>query len=338
MGLTKYSFLLLLIFSTLSEYVNAQHKPATEKPVYDAVLSQYNYPYPVKYLNLKVEDKEVRMAYMDVPPANKMVNAPVVMLLHGKNFFGAYWVQTIRFLTQNNFRVIVPDQVGFGKSSKTPLHYSFHQLAYNTKKLLDTLDIKKAAVVGHSMGGMLATRFALLYPETTAKLVLENPIGLEDYRRLVPYRTFSQTYQQELKTTEESTRKYHQTYYVSWQPAFDEWVQVPGAQTRSADYPTLALVSAQTYEMIYQQPVVYEFPDVKAPTLVIIGQEDRTVVGKALIKDKDVLAKAGHYPTLGKKTAAAIKNAKLIEMPKVGHIPHLEATEAFHKALLPFLK
>ena len=328
-------FLTLLNFAVL---VKAQPTPAKDKTTYDAVLSQYEYPFPVKFLDLKVEDKTVRMAYMDVPPANKSGNAPTVMLLHGKNFFGAYWQGTIRFLSQNNFRVIIPDQVGFGKSSKTPLHYSFHQLAANTKKLLDTLGINRVGVVGHSMGGMLATRFALMYPETTTKLVLENPIGLEDYRTLVPYQPLARVYQNELKTTEESIRKYHQTYYVTWKPAFEEYVRVPGAQTRSKDFPAVALVSAQTYDMIYQQPVVYEFPYITVPTLLIIGQEDRTVVGKALIKDKTILAKAGQYPALGKKTAAAIQNAKLVELPDVGHIPHLEAPDNFHKALLPFLK
>ncbi|MDB5262142.1 MAG: alpha/beta hydrolase [Adhaeribacter sp.] len=334
----KFISSFFLIFFLLIGAVNAQTNQDKSKPVYDAVLSGYAYPFPVKYLDLKVEDIAVRMAYMDVLPANNAGNAPVVMLLHGKNFFGAYWLQTIRFLTQNGYRVIVPDQVGFGKSSKASLHYSSHQLAVNTKKMLDTLGITKVSVVGHSMGGMLATRFALIYPETTAKLVLENPLGLEDYRLLVPYQPLTQAYQNELKTTEESIRKYHQTYYVSWKPAYEENVRVPGAQTRSPDYPKVALASAQTYDMIYQQPVVYEFPRIAVPTLLVIGQADRTVVGKALIKDKNVLAKAGQYPELGKKTAAAIKNAKLVELPNVGHIPHLEAPESFHKALLSYLK
>jgi len=326
----------LLFFLFCSLQVWGQTTIKADK--YDATLSQYEYPYPVQYMGLNLENQQIRMAYMDVPAATKKENAPVVMLLHGKNFFGAYWRNTIQFLTQHGFRVIVPDQVGFGKSDKPSLHYSFHQLATNTKKLLDTLGIKQVNIVGHSMGGMLATRFALLYPETTQKLILENPIGLEDYRQLIPFQPLDKAYANELKTTEESIRKYFQSYFTKWQPQYDEWVRVPAAQTRSQDYPKVALASAQTYNMIYQQPVVYEFPNVKVPALVVIGQADRTVVGKALIKDKDVLARAGQYPALGKKTAAAIPNAKLVEIPNVGHIPHLEATSTFHQALLDFLK
>jgi len=328
------SLLLFFLFCSLNSF----GQTASGQVTYDATLSQYEYPYPVRYLGLNLENQKVKMAYMDVPAVSKNANAPVVMLLHGKNFFGAYWKNTINFLTQQGFRVIVPDQVGFGKSDKPSLHYSFHQLAANTKKLLDTLGVKQVNVVGHSMGGMLATRFALLYPETTQKLILENPIGLEDYRQLVPFQPLDKAYATELKTTEESIRKYFQSYFPKWQLQYDEWVRVPGAQTRSKDYPKVALASAQTYDMIYQQPVVHEFPNVKVPALLIIGQADRTVVGKGLIKDKEVLTRAGQYPTLGKKTAAAIPNAKLVEIPNVGHIPHLEATTVFHQALLEFLK
>ncbi len=121
------------------------------------------------------------------------------MLLHGKNFNGAYWETTVRELTKSGFRVVLPDQIGFGKSTKPQnFQYSFQQLADNTKALLDTLGIAKTAVLEHSMGGMLATRFALMYPQVTEKLILENPISLEDYKRFVPYLPVDWWYKNEL--------------------------------------------------------------------------------------------------------------------------------------------
>ncbi len=95
--------------------------------------------------------------------------------------------------------------------------------------------------------------------------------------------------------------------------------------------------SALTYQMIYEQPVCYEFPYVKARTLLVIGQADRTVVGKARVK-KELLSVVGQYPELGRKTAKLIANSSLAELPGVGHIPHLEAPEIFHKELLKFLR
>lgn len=313
----------------------AQPAPPTRL---NATLDGYEYPYPVRYLPLSLEGQRVRMAYMDVAAAQP-ANGRTVVLLHGKNFFGAYWRETIRALSTAGFRVVVPDQVGFGKSDKPDIHYSFHQLALNTRRLLDTLGVSKTMVVGHSMGGMLATRFALLYPERTERLVLENPIGLEDYRQGVPFQPVAQAEATERKSTEESIRKYHATYYPHGYPAaHDQWLLPLAAQTRHSDFPKVARANALTFDMIYQQPVSYEFDQVQVPTLLIIGQDDRTVVGKGLIKDPAVAARMGQYPALGRRTAAQIKGAKLVPLPGVGHIPHLEATSQFLAALLEFVK
>jgi pimeloyl-ACP methyl ester carboxylesterase len=130
----------------------------------------------------------------------KKPNGKTIMLLHGKNFNGAYWERTAKDLSDKGFRVIIPDQIGFGKSSKPQSYqFSFSQLAENTKAILDKLKIDKIIVLGHSMGGMVATRFTLQYPEKVEKLILENPIGLEDYKTFATYQTIDQAYQSELK-------------------------------------------------------------------------------------------------------------------------------------------
>ncbi len=327
-------FALLLALLTLAS-AQAQAPPP---PALNATLDGYSYPHPVRYLRLRLEGQALRMAYMDVAPTAK-ANGRTVLLLHGKNFFGAYWRETITALAGAGFRVVVPDQLGFGRSDKPDIHYSFHQLARNTRQLLDTLGVRQAVVLGHSIGGMLATRFALLYPEATEKLVLENPIGLEDYRVGVPFQSVDEAEATERKATEESMRKYHATYYPGGYPkAHDEWLLPLAAQTRHPDFPRVARASALTYDMIYQQPVSYKFGRLTVPTLLIIGQQDRTVVGKGLIKDPRVAASMGQYPALGRRTAAQIKGGKLVALKKVSHIPHLEAPQAFQAALLGFIR
>lgn len=299
-------------------------------------MEGYDYPYKVHFLPLTIGGQDLRMAYMDVPPEGEW-NGKAVLLLHGKNFFGAYWKETIRVLSQNGYRVIVPDQIGFGKSSKPNIHYSFHLLAANTKRLLDALEVKEMAVVGHSMGGMLATRFALMYPEAVSHLILENPIGLEDYRRIVSYTSLEDLYRNELGTTEAGIRNYHTTYYVQWKPEYEEYVNVVARMKESADFPRFAMSSALTSQMVYEQPVCYEFADIIAKTLLVIGQSDRTVAGKARVK-KELLSKVGQYPELGRRAAKLIPNSSLVEIPNVGHIPHFEAKEIFYRELLLFLK
>ena len=298
-------------------------------------MEGYPYPYPVSFLPLTIEGQDLRMAYMDVAPQGKP-NGKTVVLLHGKNFFGAYWRETIDVLSRNGYRVVVPDQVGFGKSSRPNIHYSFHLLAANTKKLLDTLGIREATVMGHSMGGMLATRFALMYPETVTALVLENPIGLEDYRLLVPWVPVEEAYRSELAISEETIRKYLRSYFVTWKPEYEEYGDVQVRMRMSGEFPRHALASALTYQMIYEQPVCYEFPNVKARTLLLIGQKDRTVVGRARVK-KELLPLAGNYPELGRKTARLIPDATLVEFADVGHLPRFEEPARYHQELLRFL-
>lgn len=313
----------------------AQAQNATREPL-GIALEGYAYPYPVKFFPLQIDGQDLRMACMDVAPPEGSTPRGTVVLFHGKNFFGAYWKDTIAVLSKAGFRVVVPDQIGFGKSSKPDLRYSFHLLASNTKLLLDSLGVEQAAIVGHSMGGMVATRFALMFPEFTTALVLENPIGLEDYKEKAPYVPTEKLYDQQLTQTEESIRKYQHAYYVNPKPAYGEYAQVQARQMLSGEYPRLAWSAALTSQMIYEQPVSHEFALVRPRTLLVIGQEDRTAIGKDRVVP-DVAATMGNYPELGRKVAKEIPNANLVEIPQCGHIPHFEAPEQFHDALLEFL-
>jgi pimeloyl-ACP methyl ester carboxylesterase len=139
------------------------------------------YPYPSKYFDITTYGQDVRMAYMDVAPQGQP-NGHTVVLLHGNNFAGFYYGNIADALSRAGFRVIVPDQMGYGRSSKPIIPYSLNDFARYTHDLLQSLNVPKVMVVGHSMGGMLATRFATQYPQTTERLVLYNPIGLSDSR------------------------------------------------------------------------------------------------------------------------------------------------------------
>jgi len=293
------------------------------------------YPDSVKFIQLNIEMQQVKMAYMDV--AARQPNGQAILLLHGKNFNGYYWKDLISFLTSNGYRVIVPDQVGWGRSDKPNIHYSFHLLAANTKKLLDSLKVAQVHVIGHSMGGMLATRFALMYPERVGKLIYENPIGLEDYKTFVPYQPIEKQYEKELKATYDSYKKYQLSYYPAWKQEYDQYVLAQAESLSKPDFQQTALVNAVTYQMIYEQPVVYEFKNINLPTLFIIGKLDRTIVGKDLL-EKNVAAAHGQYPVLGKRINDQVKNSILMELDGVGHIPHIQVPDVFQREVLRFLR
>ena len=93
---------------------------------------------------------------------------------------------------------------------------------------------------------------------------------------------------------------------------------------------------ALTYDMIVTQPVYYEFGDIAVPTLLIIGQRDRTAIGRNSASPH-VAATLGHYPELGRQASAAIPTSKLVEIDGIGHLPHIEAFPWFIAPIMEFL-
>ena len=324
----KYWLSTLLLFTCLSSF-------AAEAPSYGPRLEGFNYPHPTKTFTFTSQRQDLEMVYMDVQPEE--ANGRTVVLMHGKNFCAATWEGTIKVLVDKGYRVIAPDQIGFCKSSKpTQYQFSFQQLASNTRALLDNIDVKNVTVMGHSMGGMLATRFALMYPEQTEQLVMVNPIGLEDWKALgVPYRNVDEWYARDLKTSAEGIRKYQlNTYYAgNWRPEFDHWVEMQAGMFRGEGRELVAWSSALTADMIMSQPVVYEFPLLEMPVLLLIGELDNTALGKDAAPPA-LQKKLGNYKKLGREVTAQIPKAKLVNFPDLGHSPQIQAPERFHKALL----
>jgi pimeloyl-ACP methyl ester carboxylesterase len=88
--------------------------------------------------------------------------------------------------------------------------------------------------------------------------------------------------------------------------------------------------------MIFTQPVLYEFEHLKAPTLLIIGQRDRTAIGKERAA-REVAARLGDYPALGKAAARRIPGARLVEIAEAGHLPQVDSFPKYVRALLEFI-
>lgn len=281
-------------------------------------LEDLPYPHPVYYMEFTILGKDVRMAYMDVHP--DATPAGTVVLLHGLNFFGEYWSDTIDALTEAGFRVVVPDQIGFGRSSKPVIPYSFQKKAANTRMLLDELGVEEAFIVGHSMGGMMATRFAYTYPEVTNRLVLVNMIGKRDFRKLRPWQSTSELYNDIMEQTDEEIREHQERYYVEWDDAYGKYIRIHQGWRRSAGWPRLAKVRALNRQMVYSQPVVYEFPHIEVPTYILSGAVD-----------------GSDFPELARRTCETIPDCTLTLIENVGHNPHFEVPDLFHRKLVDYL-
>jgi pimeloyl-ACP methyl ester carboxylesterase len=320
---------LLLAFSSLASAADASYGPE---------LQGFDYPYPVAHFEFPSQRQTLQMAYMDVQP--KAPNGRTAVLMHGKNFCAATWRTTIDALSSVGYRVIAPDQIGFCKSTKPERYqYSFQQLALNTHALLASLGIKSAVLIAHSTGGMIAIRYALMYPRETERLVLVDPIGLEDWKaKGVPPISVDDWYARELKTNADGIRRYElNTYYAGhWSDDYEIWVQMLAGLNRGPGKERVAWNSALLYDMIFTQPVFYEFEDLAVPTLLIIGDKDNTAIGKDFAPPA-VQATLGHYPDLAKAAAMRIKGATLKEFSELGHAPQIQDPAAFHMVLLGWL-
>jgi pimeloyl-ACP methyl ester carboxylesterase len=289
------------------------------------------YPYPVSYMPLTLYGQDIRMAYMDVVPTGTS-NGRTVMLFHGMNFAGFYWGGPIDALRKAGFRVVVPDQIGFGRSSKPIIPYNFHDMARNSRLLLQSLKIDKAAIVGHSMGGMLAARFATQYPDVAERVVIYNPIGVNDPRFDRPWGSIDENYKRVLNTTYQNIHagifRYFSHNPSAWKPEFEKYVRIRYAWTLSADWPRYAMVQSLLQQITYLDPVVNDWSHIKAPTLAFGGAED-SLAGPASVFQARMKFIADSVPD-GK--------GRLLLIPGLGHVPHFEAPEKTYPPLIAFLK
>lgn len=326
--------------------VSAQSNPDPIGTIYNGHVpdslygSNYTYPWPVKLFKFYNQHQKLEMAFMDVPSQTNCKNKTAV-LLHGGNFCGVTWSDTARQLSAEGYRVILPDDIGFCKSSK-PQGYSYNvdQQASNINSLLTVLGIEKATVIGHSMGGMIAARYGLMYPNAVNQLILVDPLGLEDWvGKGVPYLPIDQTYETQVGQTFASLKAYELASYFHnsiWKPEYDTWVTML-ANIYASDFgPKYAYVMALVTDALLSQPIFYHLPLLKTRTYLMVGQNDVTALGKAW-SSPDVASKLGHYDVLGPAAAAMIPNCTFHMFPGLGHAPFLQDPTAFYDVLLSWL-
>ena len=233
---------------------------------------------------------------------------------------------------------MVPDQIGFGKSSKPAGELHFDELARNTVALLDHLRIDKADIVAHSMGGMLGVRIARAYPDRVVHLILTAPIGLEDYRLYVPPTPTEKILEAEDRLTADGYRKQLEINYAlklppdQVTPFIDARFNIKG----SADYPRWLRAFVSSGQMIYREPVVHEIPLLALPTLFIMGADDHNAPGRGNAPEA-LRAKMGQNADLAVALAARMQDAHAEVIANTGHLVFLEAPDRYRDLVLGFL-
>ena len=290
-------------------------------------MEGWAYPYPVQMLPFEQDGRPAAHG-LHGRGAHGPANGRTVVLFHGKNFGGDYWAGTLRALSAHGYRVIAPDQIGFGKSSKPEMRYTFTLLVDHTTRLLDHLKVERVAVVANSMGGMLGVHFARRHPARVSALVLENPLGLEDYVLSIPAQQTPNLVKLEMAQTPASYRNFVKGYFpTNYKPEFERFVEQFARVQLSGEYPRFATCLGADLPDDLRRP--HLSTSCRAPSADTAGHwPARPHRFGRRFAPPEVVKPLGNFPQLGKAAQQRIPGAKLVEFEGVGHVPHLEVPDA----------
>lgn len=256
----------------------------------------------------------VRMSHGDASVAQFGRGDPVICL-HGVGFTqgGHDWFRNVAALAEN-FRVIAPDFVGWGAGSRIRQGYSFARLADFVRELQDCLGISRSHVVGHSMGGWVASLFAYESPERVDRLVLVGAGGAA--RRQLPMMTeFQPPSLAEVAAMLAARSGLPEDAVYPW--AEYAYGQVQDPEALASYRRILAHMTDPETRSLYN--MLRRYPYIRAQALAVWGEADQ-------VNSLD----------LGREIARSIPGAALAVLD-CGHFPHSERPQEFNRCVTAFL-
>jgi pimeloyl-ACP methyl ester carboxylesterase len=253
---------------------------------------------------------------MNLPAFTVLGGGPTVLMLHGIGGGHLSFAPQVETLASSGYRAVAWDMPGYGRSA--PIEpYNFKGLAQSCITLIEALKCGDVALVGHSMGGMVAQEVMARRPELVSKLVLcgtSPSFGKPDgdwQREFIAQRTAPLDAGKSMAELAE---------------VLVPQMVGPGSLPEGVRLAThcMSLVPASTYRRALEALVTFDrranLPRIQIPTLVIAGQHDRNAP-----------------PAVMKKMADAIPRSTYLEMAGIGHLQNLESPEDFDGLLLNFL-
>jgi 2-hydroxy-6-oxonona-2,4-dienedioate hydrolase len=241
-------------------------------------------------------------------------SGPVVMLLHGLGGDVSNWAANIGPLSQK-YRVIVPDQIGFGKSDKPLINYRVATLVDFLDGFYKQLGVTRASLVGNSLGGWTVAAYALAHPEKVDRLVLVDAAGFAITGDLDP-RVINGLN----PSTRDAMKQVMGLVFYNKQ-MFESEAAVDALFARKIAAGDGYTIQRFIDSITHGEDVLDEkLGAVKQPTLIVWGRED------------------GLTPlAMGERFNKEIAGSQLLVIEKCGHVPQLEKSAEFNAALIKFL-
>jgi len=242
---------------------------------------------------------------------------PTVILLHGLGGDATNWTYTLAGLA-THYHVFAPDQIGFGQSDKPLIDYRVSTLVDFLDEFCNALGIGKASVVGNSLGGWAAMAFTLAHPDKVDRMILVDSAGYSS-ARLGGAKPTREALLILTAPTLAATKRLMQIIFYHQEMITDTFVREAFAnKLRKNDGYTID----QFIDSIVRGEDVIDgkLGAIHAPTLIVWGREDRLTplpIAKALGED--------------------IAGSKTVILNECGHVPRIECSAPFNKALVEFL-
>jgi pimeloyl-ACP methyl ester carboxylesterase len=241
-------------------------------------------------------------------------SGPTVILLHGLGGSSDSWMFNLGPLAEQ-FHVVVPDQIGFGKSDKPVINYRVRTYVDFLDEFCRQLKIERATLVGHSMGGWIAAAFTIAFPEKVERLVMVDAAGYAppanfDYKSLYGLNPSTRAGMKQL-----ATRVFYNKAFTT-----DAMIDQLLAQRMSAGdgYTINSLIESVGRREDFLDG---QLNKIKVPTLIVWGQQDGLVLA-----------------TEGERLKNDIPHARYAVFDRCGHFPQVEKAGEFNALVLGFLK
>ena len=266
-------------------------------------------------ISLKINDATVLSFKIHYREAGS--GAPVI-LLHGLGGDGGRWGPNIRPLAAD-FRVIAPDQIGFGKSDKPLANYHCGMLAEFLAGFMKAIDVPKASLVGSSMGASVAIYFAVHYPRFLDRLVLVDGGSYRSTLQPSPMATIDPHRRQiQNGVTLKETREFFELMFHN-KSLLTEKILEDNLILRLRSAYTIGKMQ-EAFEKNLGSVTEEEAGSITAPTLIIWGKFDQLI-----------------DPATAGKLNAAIPGSQKVIIDNAGHLPQIECYSEFNRLVRKFL-
>ena len=289
-------------------------------------------PGPMRVIKLEQRQGEpaLSLAYFDSHPDRGARPEQAIVLLHGLGEHAGYWRENVSALIAQGYRVIAPDLAGHGRSAKPKASYSMSWQASLVSTLCERLEISEPyTLVGHSMGGQVALRLALMSPARVRSLALIAPAGIETFSASEAAWLKKMSTPQGFASRGPSALRAHfkRNVFGRWGHVAEEHLQ-ERIKLRDAegfrDY--IQAVVSSIYAMLDDR-AAYELGAVKTPVYLLFGAEDRLIPNPVLHGGR-----ASEVVSRARAELSSLRQVKLLL--EVGHMPQIEAPQETNELIL----